>query len=333
MISVILPVFNAEPWLEEALDSLFLQEFGDFEVIALDDGSEDNSLRILRQKARGEARLKVVALPHGGIVAALNRGLALAQGSLIARMDADDLCLPGRFQLQAEFLARHPEVGLVSCQVAYGCSQGQEGGFKRYVEWSNSLVSPQAIGLNRFVESPVVHPTVMFRRELIEKWGGYRDGVFPEDYELWLRWLDAGVVMAKLPRVLLSWRERPDRLSRVDPRYSVDAFYRTKSRYLKSWLAERGIKTVAVWGAGRTSRKRAEILTQHGIEIGFYIDIDPKKIGNRVNGRPVLSMDALPEPGHRFILSYVGSWGARELIERHLQKRGYRVGAHYLLVG
>src|SRR2546425_6870649 len=102
----------------------------------------------------------------------------------------------------------------------------------------------------------------MFRRELLNKHGGYREGDFPEDYELWLRWLDAGVTMAKVPRVLLTWNDAPERLSRTDRRYDVEAFYRCKAFYLARWLKRHvdASRPLLVWGAGRPTRKRAEHL-------------------------------------------------------------------------
>ena len=103
--------------------------------------------------------------------------------------------------------------------------------------WTNGLLTHEEIALARFVESPLAHPSVMFRRSLVERWGGYAEGAFPEDYELWLRWLDAGVRMEKLADPLLIWNDSPTRLSRRDPRYAAEAFYRVKARYLARWLA------------------------------------------------------------------------------------------------
>src|SRR5207247_9233486 len=127
-----------------------------------------------------------------------------------------------------------------------------------HVDWSNTLLSHQEISLARFVESPVVHPSVMFRRELIDRLGGYAEGQFPEDYELWLRWLEAGVRFEKLPEALLRWRDRDARLSRSDPRYDSEAFYRMKAIYLARWLAanNRHHPKIVVCGAGRLTRRR-----------------------------------------------------------------------------
>src|SRR6185436_16591977 len=104
-------------------------------------------------------------------------------------------------------------IGLVGCLVEFGGDRSASEGYALHVDWINALTTPDEIALNRFVESPLAHPSVMFRRELVEKHGGYRAGDFPEDYELWLRWMEAGARMGKVPRVLLTWQDGPGRLS------------------------------------------------------------------------------------------------------------------------
>lgn len=338
-VSIILPAYNAAATLSRAIESLQAQTFADWELIAVDDGSSDNSLEVLRAFARTEPRLHVIACPHGGIVAALNAGIAASRGEIIARMDADDEAMPERLTEQLALLARDPELGLVASLVEFGGDRQRNAGYALHVDWLNSLVSAEDITLNRFVESPFAHPSVMFRRELIHTHGGYRAGDFPEDYELWLRWLDAGVRMAKVPRLLLRWNDPPLRLSRTDARYSPERFFTVKAGYLARHLerlsagtnGSRRHRTVYVWGAGRPTRKRAEALVAHGVSIAGYIDIDPKKIGRAVGGRRVIGPDELPAPGEICVLGYVSTRGARELIRAALRQRGYREGNDFVM--
>ncbi len=327
-ISVVLPVFNEQVWLGGALDSLFAQTEKDFEIVAVDDGSTDGSLEILRQAARRDSRLRVVAQRHGGIVSALNRGVADARGAYIARMDADDLAAPKRLRLQAARLDAEPSVGLVASRVRFLGERAAHAGMALFVDWTNRLLSAEQIARERFVESPFVHPSVMFRRELVERHGGYRDGDFPEDYELWLRWVEAGVRMEKLHAELLDWRERPERLTRNDPRYSVEAFFRAKAPYLARFLEQANPRhpRVIVWGAGRTTRLRLRPLFELGVQPEAWVDIDPNKTGWKVQGAPVLRPDELPPAGRSFVLVAVGKRGARELIKPFLRKKGFEVG-------
>ena len=331
-VSVVLPVHNEEQNLEQAVESILRQTDPNFELIVVDDGSTDSSRDILARLARGDSRVRLVRQTHGGIVPALNRGLAEASGTFIARMDADDVAHPERLQLQADFLDWHPDAGLVASRVEYLGDRRRNRGLALFVDWTNSLVEPAEIARYRFVESPFIHPSVMFRRALIERFGEYRDGPFPEDYELWLRWLECGVKMAKLPEMLLQWRERPERLTRTDSRYGVDAFYRTKAPFLCRWLERNNAHhpEVVVWGSGRTSRQRLRYLTGLGVKVSAFIDIDPRKIGYKIGGAPVLRPDDLPAPGECFVLSWVGSRGARAEIEEELVAKGYRIDLDYL---
>lgn len=331
-VSVLLPVHNEECFLEQAVESILRQTESSFELILVDDGSTDGSPALLERLAQGDRRIKPIHQPHAGIVAALNRGMREASGRYVARMDADDLAHPERLRLQAGYLDLHPDIGMVGSRVEYLGDAGRNRGLAVFVEWSNSLTDSRDIDLYRFVETPFVHPSVMFRRELTERLGTYRDGPFPEDYELWLRWLEGGVRMAKLEETLLSWRERPQRLTRTDSRYSVEAFYRTKAPYVYRWLEKHNPRhpAVIVWGSGRTSRKRLRFLTDLGVRVEAYVDIDPRKIGYRIEGARVMTPDELPAAGACFVLQWVASRGARAEIEAELAGRGFRLGRDYL---
>ena len=331
-VSVLLPARNEERFLQQAVQSILRQTEPNFELIVVDDGSTDDSRAIVERLAAGDRRIKPIHQPHSGIVAALNRGMREASGSYVARMDADDLAQPKRLELQAHYLDQHPSVGLVGSRVEYLGDARRNRGLAVFVKWSNSLVTPRDIELYRFVETPFVHPSVMFRRKLTERLGTYGDGPFPEDYELWLRWIEGGVRMAKLEETLLSWRERPDRLTRTDSRYSVEAFYRTKAPYIYRWLEKHNPlhPNVIVWGSGRISRQRLRFLTDLGVRVEAYVDIDPRKIGYRIEGARVITPDELPAPGACFVLQWVASRGARAEIEAELTSRGFRLGRDYL---
>jgi glycosyltransferase involved in cell wall biosynthesis len=329
-----MPVFNAGATLRRAVDSVRGQSLADWELVIVDDGSDDDTPAILEALQKEEPRLRVLRRPHQGLVAALNAGLAAAQAPLIARMDADDESHPDRLMEQVQCLEEHPAWGLVSCRVGFGGCITRAIGYALHVDWINSLLTPEEIALNRFVESPLAHPSVVFRACLPERHGAYREGPFPEDYELWLRWLEAGVMMGKVPRELLTWHDPPSRLSRNHPRYDPEAFYQCKTPFLVRWLRERvePSRRILVWGAGRPTRKRAGLLTTEGIPIQGYIDIDPRKQGRRLAGRAVLAPYDIPGPAEVFVLGYVARRGARELARAHLGGRGFVEGRDFLMV-
>lgn len=333
-VSVILPAFNAGKTLRRAVRSIVDQTCDAWELILIDDGSTDDTLALARSCAAQEPRIRVVSQPHKGIVDALNRGIACARAPLIARMDADDESHPDRFAQQLAVMNQQPSVGVVGSLVQFGGDASEASGYALHVAWLNTILTPEDIALQRFVESPFAHPSVMFRRALVDQFGGYQAGDFPEDYELWLRWLDSGVRMAKVPRVLLTWNDLPSRLSRQDPRYLPEAFYRCKAVYLARWLRARvnPPRPILVWGAGRLTRRRVEHLTNEGISLGGYIDIDPRKIGRRYGEQLVIGPGQLPEPRTCFVLGYVAKRGARELARAHLCRRGFVEGRDFLMV-
>jgi glycosyltransferase involved in cell wall biosynthesis len=332
-VSIVLPARDAEQTLPSALESIQSQVFQDWELIAVDDGSRDRTAHLLQSAAAGDPRIRVLSQPAQGIVAGLQRGCAAGRGLWIARMDADDWMHPQRLIRQVDFLERHPEIGLVSCQVRYGGDATAQAGYAAHVEWINSLLTPAELSLRRFVEAPVAHPTVVFRRDLLTAHGGYRAGDFPEDYELWLRWLDAGVQFGKVARELLVWNDPPSRLSRTASQYGTDAFYRLKCDYLARWLKRHvhPARELWLWGSGRITRQRFQNLETYGLRPVGFVDVAPKKWGRQRDGRPVVGPEKLPDRGRAFVLAGVAVRGARDYIASVLNGCGWVEGQDYLL--
>jgi glycosyltransferase involved in cell wall biosynthesis len=330
MISIVMPVRDAAETLPAALESILAQSWRGWELIAVDDGSVDATPEMLASCAAGESRIRLITTPQQGIARALQTGCKAAAGAWIARMDGDDRMHPERLAAQLEYARENPDVGVVSSLVSYG---GKTAGYAAHVDWINGLRTPEEISLRRFVEAPVAHPSVMFRRDMLDGHGGYRDGGFPEDYELWLRWLDAGVRFGKVPRVLLEWNDPPGRLSRSDPRYAVERFYQVKCGYLARWLQAHvdSSRKLWLWGAGRITRRRFDALEQAGALFEGFIDVDPKKANLHRDGRRVVMADALPARDESFVIVGVASRGARDMIADFLSERGRVEGVDYLL--
>lgn len=280
--------------------------------------------------ARADRRIILTEEKKQGVVHASNRGAKLARGEYIARMDADDRAESGKLKYQSSYLDFHADCDAVAGLVEHVPHSEQTAGFSRFVDWSNSIQTFEEIFNNRFIELPVVNPTLMWRRQTGEKHGLYRAGDFPEDYEMVLRWLDEGVKIVKIPEVVLQWYDSDIRLTRTDGNYSDKSFYRIKSRYLASWLEKNNPfhPSVSVWGASRISRRRARLLEQFGVQLINYIDT--KK--SRQIGSEVIYYEDLPSAGKMFILSYIRQMNNRDRIRLFLNDRGYLEGKDFLMV-
>jgi glycosyltransferase involved in cell wall biosynthesis len=315
--------------LGEALDSLACQTLRDIEVIAVDDGSVDATAAILQARAELDRRFHVITQPHTGLVEALNRGLRACQSPYIARMDSDDLCHPERLERQLAYLASHSEISVLGCKVAGFPPASVRQGYKLYIDWLNSLTTDVDIRREMFVESPLAHPSVVYRKDWVLRVGGYQDRGWPEDYDLWLRLYLAGARFAKVPEILLEWREHPARLTRTDGRYSVENFLRAKAYYLMQGPLS-GREAVFIWGAGMMGRRLGKQLQRLDAPLTAFVDIDPRKIGSTRRGLPILSPPDLlrrwPNCSRPVLLVAVGTRGARPLIRQRLLESGLTEG-------
>lgn len=334
-VSVLMPCFNAAHTLDLAVESILEQSFTELELVAVDDGSTDDTGAKLRDWAGQDARVRPLKLEHGGIIQALNAGLAACRGSLIARMDADDRSYPERIAKQVDYLDQHPTVDVVGCLVEGFPGDAVAEGFQIYMQWLNNLQTPEAIARELYIESPLAHPSVLMRRAALQLVGGYQEHGWPEDYDLWLRMHAAGIRCAKVPQVLLGWREHADRLTRTDSRYSVENFLRAKAHYLCRGPL-RGRQAVVLWGAGQMGRRLAKHLQRGGANLVAFVDIDPGKIGRRKRGVPVIAADQLQSTLQRYaswmVLAAVGSRGARALIRERLVELGMVEGEDFYAV-
>jgi glycosyltransferase involved in cell wall biosynthesis len=328
IVSVLLPYRNAEETLEEALASVLQEDAVELEVIAVDDGSTDAGPAIIERIRRADPRVIPESTPSsGGIARALNRGLSVARGSFIARMDADDISLPGRFERQVAALNKNPRLAVIGAQVEAFPESAVGEGMRRYIAWQNALLTPEDHAREIFVEAPLCHPSVMIRRAALDEVGGFREGPWPEDYDLWLR-LDArGHQFAKVPEILFRWRQRRASATFSDPRYSLARFTETRAYYLAPRLLAKG-RPIAVWGAGKTGRRLARQIASHGAKPELFIDIDPRKIGRTAQGAPIEPPEALVL-GRNTVVVAVGARGARELIRAHLRAAGFREGMDF----
>jgi glycosyltransferase involved in cell wall biosynthesis len=200
-VSVLLPVWNGEPFLVAAVESILRQTLSTFELIVIDDGSTDGSAAIAEEFARVDDRVRVIRRPHDGLSAALNSGIAAARGEYIARMDADDISVPQRLEKQVAFLDAHPACVAAGAWIEVVDEAGLPLGLTTHGETHGEISAALLRGI-----SPLAHPTVVMRRDVLRGAGGYDARLYPsEDFDLWFR-LAANGELANLGEVLLRHR-------------------------------------------------------------------------------------------------------------------------------
>ncbi len=330
-LSVLMPCRDAAEHLSQSIRSIESQSFRDFEVVAVNDGSTDATEPMLERWANRDKRVRVLNLERVGLAGALQVGADACRGELLARFDADDVAHPLRFAQQIDFLARHRDLSAVGTRVRYFPRDKVGWGARRYERWLNGLADPAVVARDLYVECPIAHPTLMIRRSVFDEVGGYQRNGWPEDYDLVFRLHFAGARLANVPRVLHFWREGDGRLSRNDARYSPEAFRRCKISYLLKGPLN-GREEVAIWGAGRVGKNFARSLSDSGVRVRTFYDIDPRKIGQRINGAPVRDAREVAHHHGAYLLVAVGAAGARETIREELAELGFREPQDYCCV-
>ena len=321
-VAVLMPVRDAERTVRAAVASILRQTHRDLLLVAVDDGSSDRSAEVVGGLAERDPRVLQVRGPGEGIVGALQRGLARCDAEVVARMDADDVAHPRRLARQLEALRAEPEVDALGARVRLFPRAHVRGGMRRYAAWVNAITTPADVARELLVESPLVHPAAAIRRAALERVGGWRDGPFPEDYDLWLRLAEGGGRLANLPEVLLDWRESPSRATRRDPRYALARHVALKAAFLRRTVLARA-QEVAVWGAGDTGKAFADALRAEGVAVALFVDVDPRKIGTRKRNAPVVGPDGVGRARGLPLLVAVGAPGARPLIRAELARQGF----------
>ena len=275
MISVLLPVYNAEKFLRKALDSILFQTHSDFEIIAVDDGSVDRSLKILTEYSH-DSRIRIISRSNTGIVGALNDAIGMARGQFFARMDADDIAVPTRLERQIGFLKDRPDCVAVGSSVLIMDEQGSD------IHVAEALTEHAEIEKMFFTgRGAICHPSVMMRAWAIRQVGGYREKYcsFDEDVDLFLRLGEIGK-LANISAPLLRYRWHLDSISH---KRSPLVIASTRTALIREACLRRGIPEVDL----PSSSPLVVPLTDKDIKIEHYHrwSVEAAKSGRRAIAR------------------------------------------------
>lgn len=260
-VSVLLPVYNGGSYFTTAVESVLDQTFADFECLILDDGSTDATAKIADELARRDSRIRVIHSRNRGLVASLNTLIAAARGEFIARMDADDVCMPARFERQVEFLRRHPEM------VCVGSSYWMIDEAGRTITRILPPLEDAAIQDQTLRgHSTISHPSAMLRCSVLRRLDGYRAEYFPaEDLDLWLRLGEIGK-LANLSQPLIRYRVHSTSISALaaQGRQREAARRACIDAWARRGLADRQFEAVNGWRHDGSTASRMRFALQYG---------------------------------------------------------------------
>ncbi len=319
LVSIVMPVKNTSQYLEECLNSILNQTYTDWELIAVNDHSTDNSFDILSKYSKQENRIKVFNNNGNGIIDALRLAYSESKGEFITRMDSDDIMQPKKLELMVGDLKKAGAGNIALGLVKYFSKDGIGEGFSKYEAWLNGLTK-QGTNFNEIYKECVVpSPCWMVSRDDFEKCGGFNSTVYPEDYDLVFRFYKSGLKCLPNNELLHLWRDYPTRTSRTDEHYADSSFIEIKTNYFLQLHYDK-LKNLVVWGAGKKGKFVAELLLKNNIPFQWICD-NPKKIGKDIYNQKMLPFTALDEMENTQSIVTVASPKAQKEIKVYFEKR------------
>ena len=275
-----MPVKNTADFLNHCIDSIVNQDYQNWELITVNDHSDDSSLEILRAYSANDSRIHVFQNEKEGIIPALRLALSKSRGKYITRMDSDDLMANDKIRLMVEALQTERQNSLAVGYVSYFSDQELGAGYRKYEQWLNNLTRERRNFEEIYRECTIPSPCWMTDRSSLEKCGAFDSNVYPEDYDLAFRFKKAGLLLAPIEKVLHHWRDWPKRSSRTDDNYSDNRFSNLKVLHFLDQDRDPN-KTLVLWGAGNKGKQIAKELINSDATFK-WITNNPKKIESTI---------------------------------------------------
>jgi glycosyltransferase involved in cell wall biosynthesis len=326
-ISILMPVKNTAPFLNECLDSIINQSETDFELIAIDDHSTDESHSILNEYSIKDKRVKVFKNLGIGIIEALRLAYSKSSGNYISRMDADDVMSLDKLAVLKYNLIAFGSGHIASGKVKYFSATPLGAGFKNYELWLNSLIEKGTNFEGIYKECVIPSPCWMVYREDLEKCQAFYPDKYPEDYDLAFRFYKEGLKAIACSKVLHHWRDYATRTSRTHVHYADHTFLDIKMNYFLE-LDRDTTKKLVVWGAGDKGKKVAKILIAQNIKFTWICD-NPKKISRDIYGQILYPLIALDTIENSQSIITVANLKAQIEIKLHFEERNLILNKDY----
>jgi len=289
MISIVMPMRNAMPYLNECVTSIINQTYTDWELIVVNDHSTDSSHAVLSEFALIDNRITVINTTGKGIIDALQLAYSKTSGTYITRMDADDIMPEQKLELMYNQLLKTPNC-VVTGKIKY-IGENLRDGYRKYEAWMNTMMEDNTHNEYMYKECVIPSPAWMTSREVFESIGGFTPETYPEDYDLTLRFYKAKITIVAVNELVHIWRDYQERTSRNDPNYSFNSFEVLKTNYFLD-IDYDNTKTLVLWGAGKKGKKIAQLLIEKNIQFVFACN-NPKKINKDIYGMIMENSDTI----------------------------------------
>ena len=293
LISIIMPFKNCEEFLKETLNSIINQTYTSWELIAVNDHSEDNGIELIQADFQ-DKRIQILNNKGKGIIKALQLGLENTKGIYVTRMDADDIMKPSKLKELKEAIDTSKEASVAVGLVHYFKSDGSEigNGYLKYQDWINNLAIKKASFKEIYKECSIPSPSWMMKMEVFKKIGGFNPEIYPEDYELAFRMYQHKLKVVSTKKVVHLWRDYELRTSRTDENYKDNRFLTLKvNSFLK--LDYIPSKKMVLLGAGKKGKTIAKLLIASKVKFDWVCGI-PNKIGHNIYNQILKSSKEIP---------------------------------------
>jgi glycosyltransferase involved in cell wall biosynthesis len=280
LISILLPFKNTGQYLTDCIESIVDQTEQHWELIAVDDHSDDKSFKIITAYAKNDHRIKVYRNNGNGVIDALRTAYHHAQGQLITRMDSDDIMTIDKLNILKQNLLTHGPGHIALGQVKYISDIGIGDGYQKYESWLNALILTGSCWNELYRECVIPSPNWMVYRSDFDKSGGFQSNIYPEDYDLAFRFYECGLQPIPCDKITLHWRDYPTRSSRTSEHYRDNRFFDLKVHYFLK-LHHDPHRPLCLLGAGKKGKLIARLITNQHIDFQWKTN-NPNKVGHEI---------------------------------------------------
>lgn len=327
-VSILTPFKNTERFLEECITSILQQTYQNWELLIIDDHSDDDGYSLVENYAKKDNRIKLLKNNGNGIIDALKLAYKNSSGSLITRMDSDDIMLPNKLEVLVNNLKKHGKKHVAVGLVEYFNANGVGPGYKSYELWLNELTKTGNNYDEIYKECVIPSPCWMIHREDFQTCGGFNPNIYPEDYDLTFRFYKYGFKCIPCDKVLHKWRDYSTRTSRTHEHYAQNHFTTLKVHHFLD-IDYDSSKTLVIWGAGTKGKLMASLFIDKNIPFEWICD-NPNKIGKDIYGKQLLNFDALAKIKNPQSLITVANKQAQKEIKGYLDRLNLQAFKDYI---